>query len=884
MNWANGQIAMKALHRGCIRRGTRATRGNGARRQWIDQAAPNELGISPQIPPPRLARGVVFCGHARCLDTHDIRDFNLGVSLVRYRVRRKGHTPTPRGQQFIDGVTESAFGACEPVRGARDTFRPDIRTSTFSPGAVIPVPGAVIPVQADGENGSSSAGIDGGGAGAAIGLTDRTPRSLSTPDAIVEVDTGAERQLNNAGNTRTCLPPSANMMYPQVRSRTARVATDDGLERPQRVQAKRRRSNIHVRKCDSLVLATYYLHSELDVDSARIWCVLSTEGRIAVEGASLPANRGNISVFEVQNTQHLKRTRLQRRRTYPASTPENWRSKNEFEPGTARSTFNVPVPNSRFAGTVRAVRPSLSSVVGFIGTLELDAPQFVKAPAAPATETPGIAGEVDEMNALPRDGAVPRCRLAEQSRGSSRRQRAHIPTSNLETARRAGRTHAAGRGRRNRKTAVQMEEGVFSGYTRARRLTARGYTLRGGKAWKRHSGCFRGGDRFEARRYGAFELEGRLGRALKRTGAFDAFDKFGDVAVARRDRALRADARGVDGSRRGRGGARDGGSGGVLRGMKGRCVLALGYDSVEDIGTGRAWGSVLMGGRKDWSSVPHLAAVGLVCLPRGARGLDPPVATRDVAAVEEGAFGGSKTAGVAGGEVQMTTASRNDAEGEGEDSQQQLAYPGVDRPARRLMTARRTPLSARRSRCECLRLIRRIDKPRLQIRALLARRRAFECDGPGLVYITSRVPYCKWNAYIQGHIQTSEFLDALEVKVGHTRDMARRQRAYRVCAKGIAIRWHVAFRTRKRILSEAIAHLLLRDMGTVPSVVSCPGCRVSHREYDPFRSVGSLDAFEGVVRQAIRKTGQLMAPKSGFEFPTDITKPHHCRFLLSSSV
>ncbi|KAJ7473860.1 hypothetical protein B0H11DRAFT_2236340 [Mycena galericulata] len=103
--------------------------------------------------------------------------------------------------------------------------------------------------------------------------------------------------------------------------------------------------------------------------------------------------------------------------------------------------------------------------------------------------------------------------------------------------------------------------------------------------------------------------------------------------------------------------------------------------------------------------------------------------------------------------------------------------------------------------------------------------------------------------------------DGFSIELGHTRNMARRQRAYRVCANGIVIRWHVAFYARKHILSEAIAHLLLRDMGAVPSVFPCPGCRVSHREYVPFRSVGSLDTLVRVVRQAIRMTGQLVTPK-----------------------
>ncbi|KAJ7432502.1 hypothetical protein B0H11DRAFT_1940520 [Mycena galericulata] len=187
---------------------------------------------------------------------------------------------------------------------------------------------------------------------------------------------------------------------------------------------------------------------------------------------------------------------------------------------------------------------------------------------------------------------------------------------------------------------------------------------------------------------------------------------------------------------------------------------------------------------------------------------------------------------------------------------------------------RRTAVPARRGRREILRLIRRIDNPRLQRRALLATRRSFMREGPGLVYITSRVQYSILRAYHEDRIPLSEFLDALEVKVGHTRNMDRRQYTYRVCSTGLAIRWHVAFRARKRILSEALAHLRLREIGATPSVFPCPGCGVSHREYVPFRSVGSFYALEHLVREAIKETGQRVVKKSASNFPPDITEPH----------
>ncbi|KAJ7507788.1 hypothetical protein B0H11DRAFT_1902817 [Mycena galericulata] len=108
---------------------------------------------------------------------------------------------------------------------------------------------------------------------------------------------------------------------------------------------------------------------------------------------------------------------------------------------------------------------------------------------------------------------------------------------------------------------------------------------------------------------------------------------------------------------------------------------------------------------------------------------------------------------------------RNGSAGKG----QQLASIGVNRPVRRLMTARRSPLSARRSSRQILRFIRPTAQPKLEIRALLARRQAFKREGPGLLYITSRIPASKWHAYIQGQIQITEFLDALEPWTGPTK-------------------------------------------------------------------------------------------------------------------
>ncbi|KAJ7500705.1 hypothetical protein B0H11DRAFT_1908582 [Mycena galericulata] len=79
------------------------------------------------------------------------------------------------------------------------------------------------------------------------------------------------------------------------------------------------------------------------------------------------------------------------------------------------------------------------------------------------------------------------------------------------------------------------------------------------------------------------------------------------------------------------------------------------------------------------------------------------------------------------------------------------------------LMARHITSSARRSRSKILRLIRKIKNPRHQARALLVRRRTFKREGPGLVYITSRVPSLTWDAYVRGDIQLTEFLDALEV-------------------------------------------------------------------------------------------------------------------------
>ncbi|KAJ7509336.1 hypothetical protein B0H11DRAFT_1901461 [Mycena galericulata] len=77
-----------------------------------------------------------------------------------------------------------------------------------------------------------------------------------------------------------------------------------------------------------------------------------------------------------------------------------------------------------------------------------------------------------------------------------------------------------------------------------------------------------------------------------------------------------------------------------------------------------------------------------------------------------------------------------------------------------------------------------------------SRLRSYKFDGPGVVYIVGRVRTTVYNSYIAKQTSHDDFLDALEVKVGHSKNFKARRRAYKRCAGEHTLFWHATYTTR----------------------------------------------------------------------------------------
>ncbi|KAJ7182284.1 hypothetical protein C8R43DRAFT_940439 [Mycena crocata] len=127
-------------------------------------------------------------------------------------------------------------------------------------------------------------------------------------------------------------------------------------------------------------------------------------------------------------------------------------------------------------------------------------------------------------------------------------------------------------------------------------------------------------------------------------------------------------------------------------------------------------------------------------------------------------------------------------------------------------------------------------------------RHRFRREGRGLLYLNGRVDTDTRDQYHDGRISLDVLLDVLEVKIGHTNSIRRRRRQYRICEKGQVIIWHSFYVVRNRIIAEHLVHSSLKSIGIRPIIRPCPGCRVRHREYYPFRAIGSFDRLDCILR------------------------------------
>jgi hypothetical protein len=172
---------------------------------------------------------------------------------------------------------------------------------------------------------------------------------------------------------------------------------------------------------------------------------------------------------------------------------------------------------------------------------------------------------------------------------------------------------------------------------------------------------------------------------------------------------------------------------------------------------------------------------------------------------------------------------------------------------------------------------RRLPTYEAQFDALLAsrRRRLYKREGPGKLYVTTRIPAADIRNYEAGKLTAAALVAKLEFKLGHTKSLARHCREYRKCDK-TQIQTHLwlwsydvphrylAGESRFQIhgcsylsfFTERMIHLRLFGRDAQTLVHPCLGCGVQHREFFCLASVGGLAGLHRIVREVLGLLGQ----------------------------
>ncbi|KAJ7212385.1 hypothetical protein B0H12DRAFT_1079441 [Mycena haematopus] len=128
------------------------------------------------------------------------------------------------------------------------------------------------------------------------------------------------------------------------------------------------------------------------------------------------------------------------------------------------------------------------------------------------------------------------------------------------------------------------------------------------------------------------------------------------------------------------------------------------------------------------------------------------------------------------------------------------------------------------------------------------------------IYVVVRIPTRDIAAYRAGNPAAETILDGLQVKVGHTKSLARRQRAYRKCDRG-GLQTHLwlwYYKADKRCLAERLLHRNFPDGGAQRIQTLClgVGCGVRHREFWPLMEIGGLGRLDETAVCVLTCLGQ----------------------------
>ncbi|KAJ6458546.1 hypothetical protein C8R45DRAFT_942752 [Mycena sanguinolenta] len=131
--------------------------------------------------------------------------------------------------------------------------------------------------------------------------------------------------------------------------------------------------------------------------------------------------------------------------------------------------------------------------------------------------------------------------------------------------------------------------------------------------------------------------------------------------------------------------------------------------------------------------------------------------------------------------------------------------------------------------------------------------RPFAFEGPGNIYVVGRISDTNTTKFDQ--LRPGQRQDAIDLKGGHTKRMARRRREYESCERGQKMVWICKYSVDRWYYCERLFHLCLFRVGGLRAIWRCP-CGTAHRKFLFFDSVGRLAAFHAVMEEVLELMGE----------------------------
>ncbi|KAJ7072722.1 hypothetical protein C8F01DRAFT_1076620 [Mycena amicta] len=145
-----------------------------------------------------------------------------------------------------------------------------------------------------------------------------------------------------------------------------------------------------------------------------------------------------------------------------------------------------------------------------------------------------------------------------------------------------------------------------------------------------------------------------------------------------------------------------------------------------------------------------------------------------------------------------------------------------------------------------------------KIRSFCARqrRRPHSQEGPGHEYFVFSAPISCVDAFLDGRMTGAALLRYGALKVGHTNNIARRQKQYGKCDReGRRLVWIGSYPVQRRYFCERLFHLRLLQRGGRRYIHKCR-CKVSHQEFFTMPSIGGLGQARVAMEKVLKQAGE----------------------------